>query len=101
MDGVTDEDTIFKAVMDSKAQHENAVANNGDNDIDNNTLIELPPSPHEALQAKITIEKYIETIDEPYARKLESILADFARSTRLTETQKMKVSLLTDYFAHK
>ena len=100
MDEVTDED-IFKAVMDSKAQHENAVANNGDNDIDNNTLIELPPSPHEALQAKITIEKYIETIDEPYAHKLESILADFASSTWLTETQKMKVSLLTDYFACK
>ena len=35
---------IFKAVMDSKAQRENAAANNGDNaDIDDDTLIE-PPS---------------------------------------------------------
>ena len=101
MDGATDEE-IYKAVMDSKAQRENAAANNvGDNDIDDDAPIETPPSRHEALQAKITIEKYIETIDEPYARKLESILADFARSTRLIEAQKMKVSLLTDYFARK
>ena len=37
MDGATEED-IFKAVMDSKAQRQNAAANNGDNDIDNNAL---------------------------------------------------------------
>ena len=74
MDGVTDEDTIFKAVMDSKAQHENVAANNGNNNIDDDALIEPPPSCHEALWAKITIEKYIETIDEPYACKLESII---------------------------
>ena len=64
------------------------MANNGDNDIDDDALIEPPLSCHEALQAKITIEKYIETIDEPYARKLGSILADFACSTQLTETKK-------------
>ena len=67
----------------------------------NNAPIELPPSCHQALQAKATIEKYIEASDEPYARKLESILADFARSTWLIEAQKMKVSLFTDYFAQK
>ena len=99
LDGAMDEE-IFKAVMDSKAQHENMAANNGNNDIDDDALIEPPPSHHEALQAKIIIEKYIETIDEPYARKSESILADFACSTQLTD-QKMKVSLLTDYFACK
>ena len=88
---------------DDKAQRENAAANNGDNNIDNDALIawEPPPSCHEALQAKSTIEKYIVTIGEPYACKLESILVDFAHSTWLNETQKMKVSLLTDYFARK
>lgn len=100
MDGATDEE-IFKAVMDSKAQRENMATNNGDNDIDDDSPIAPPPSRHEALQAKITIEKYISTIDEPYARKLEGILADFARSTRLIEAQKMKSSMLTDYFARK
>jgi hypothetical protein len=100
MNGATDEE-IYEAVMDSKAQRENAATNNGDNDIDNDVPIVPPPSRHEALQAKITIEKYISTIDEPYARKLKGILADFARSTRLIEAQKMKVSLLTDYFARK
>lgn len=101
MDGATD-DEIYNAVMASKAQRENAAANMvGDNDVDDDTTMEPPPSRHEALQAKIIIEKYIQAIDEPYARKLESILADFARSTRLKETQKMKVSRLTDYFARK
>ena len=70
---------------------ENAAANNGDNDIDDDTLIEPPLSCHEALQAKITIEKYIETINEPYTWKLGSILfVDFACSTQLTETKKWK-----------
>ena len=78
MDDVTDEE-IYQAVMDSRAAHENAAAN----DVDDDTPIEAPPSLHEALQAKITIEKYIETIDKPYARKLESLLADFTCSTRL------------------
>jgi hypothetical protein len=101
MDKVTDEE-IYKAVMDSKAERENAAANDiGDDDVDDNAPIELPPSRHEALQAKIVIEKYVETIDEPYTCKLESILADFARSTRLIETQNKKVSLLTDYFTRK
>ena len=101
IDETTDEE-IWKAVLDSKVQRENADANNvGDNDVDDDAPIELPPSRHEALQAKITIEKYIAVIDEPYARKLESILAEFARSTRLIDTQEMKVSLVTDYFARK
>ena len=92
MDGATDEE-IYKdqAVIDSKAQRENEPE--AANDIG-------PPSRHdsEALQAKIIIENYIATIDEPYALKLESILADFARSTWLIKVQNMKVSLLTDYF---
>ena len=88
---------------DDKAQRENAAANNGDNNIDDDALIawDPPPSHHEALQAKSTIKKYIEIISELYAHKLESILADFAHSTWLNETQKMNVSLLTDYFARK
>ena len=101
MDGATEEE-IYQAVIDFKIERENAATNNvGDNDVDDDAPIELPPSRHEALQAKIAIEKYISTMDEPYARKLESILAEFAYSTRLVETQKMKVSLLTDYFARK
>ena len=63
---------LWWILMDSRAQRENVAANNGDNDIDDDTLIEPPMSHHEALWAKITIEKYIETIDEPYACKLES-----------------------------
>ena len=48
-----------------------------------------------ALQAKAIIEKYyIETIDEPYARKLENILADFARSTWLVDAQNTKYHCL-------
>ena len=101
MNEATDEE-IYRAVIDSKVQRENAAANNiGDNDVDDDAPIELPPSRHEALQAKTTIEKYVAAMDEPYARKLESILADFARSTRLIEAKKMKVSVLTDYFARK
>ena len=98
LDNVSD----YKDGLDSKVQRENAAANNiSDNDVDDDAPIELPPSRHQALQAKATIEKYIAASDEPYARKLESVLADFARSTRLIEAQKMKVSLLTDYFARK
>ena len=56
---------------------------------------------NESGYAKSTIEKYVAALDEPYARNLESILADFARSTRLIEAKKLKVLVLTDYFACK
>ena len=69
------------------------------NMIDEERVVEVLDN--ESDYAKSTIEKYVAAMDEPYARKLESILADFARSTRLIEAQKMKVSVLTDYFAHK
>ena len=104
-DEATDKEIYHdQAVMDSKEQHENAAANsNNDTDDDSDTPLKPPLSCHEALQAKITIEKYIETIDEPYAHKLERILVDFACSTQLIdlESQKMKASLLTDYFTFK
>ena len=59
MNEATDEE-IYRAVIDSKVQRENAAANNiGDNDVDDDAPIELPPSRHEALQAKTTIEKYV------------------------------------------
>ena len=67
-------------------------------DADDDAPTEPPPARHEALQAKIIIEKYIEAIDEPYACKLENILADFARSTWLVEAQNMKgIESITTY----
>ena len=91
------DEEIYQAVIDSKAQHE-AANDIGDNDVDDDTPI---AAGDEALQAKIIIEKYAATINEPNAHKLDSILADFARSTWPIKVQNMKVSLVTDYFACK
>jgi len=53
---------VLGILLTRSAQNRDKV---GDNDVDDNAPMEPPPSRHEAFQAKITIEKYIQAIDEP------------------------------------
>ncbi|KAF8232564.1 hypothetical protein L208DRAFT_1561903 [Tricholoma matsutake] len=46
------------------------------------------------------ISKYIDTLDDPVARKLEGVLASFRCQMRLEMSHSMKSTHLTDYFHH-
>ncbi|KAF9060623.1 hypothetical protein BDP27DRAFT_1185037, partial [Rhodocollybia butyracea] len=94
----TDKD-IYKAVMDSPDAVENGEINGGDDDVDDDASITtLCPTRCKALQAATTLQKFIEDMDEPYAQKLEAILASFGRTTCLEETCAMKDTSITDFF---
>lgn len=69
---VTDED-IFNAVMEARREEGH---HDGD-DIDTDTLVEPTPTREEALQAALTIIRYIKDKDGAYFRELEASLALF------------------------
>ncbi|KAN0141339.1 hypothetical protein V8E53_001095 [Lactarius tabidus] len=78
---VTDED-IFNAVMEARREEEGR--HDDDTDTDTDTLVEPRPTRAEALQAALTIIRYIKDEDGAYFRELESMLALF-----VSELEKM------------
>jgi hypothetical protein len=99
LDDVTEEE-IYDAVMGSRMLSES-----GDDISDSDTLQinsesdEDCPTQKEALQAALILEKYVQHINDPFARNLEGMLGLFGRQTRLTEFQNMRPTLVTDYFS--
>jgi len=94
MDESTDEE-IFQAVMDTKG------LGGHDGSDEDDFSADIRPSRTEALCAARTLQKYIQDINDPFARKLETILASFGHQTCLAESQAMKPTVLTDYFVRK
>jgi len=72
---------------------------NGGDNVDEDS-IEAKPTRKDALTAAFTLQKYVADINEPFAHKLEGILASFGRQTRLEEVCAMGASYIIDYFAH-
>ena len=52
----------------------------------------------EVLKAVLTINKYIDGLDDPFSRKIEGLLRSFNRQLRLHETKTMKNTVLTNCF---
>lgn len=76
---VTDED-IFNAVMEARREE----GHHDDDDIDTDTLVEPTPTREEALEAALTVIRYIKDKDGAYYRELEASLALF-----VSELEKM------------
>ena len=92
---------IYQVVMDAIEACENIDINGGD-DIeleDVPTDLDLHPNHHEVLKAVSTIQRYIEGLNDPIARKMEGLLASFNMKIRLDGTRHMKNTLLTDFFS--
>ena len=70
---------------------------NGTDDDDGDILPR--PSRMEALQAITTVQTYISMMNNPFARKLERLLASFGRQTRLEEMRSLWDTEITAYFA--
>jgi len=70
---------------------------NGGDELDNAGDVDKPTW-KETLAAISTIQKYVADINEPFARKLESILIGFGRQTRLDEARSLTDTSITDYF---
>ena len=79
-------------------QHGEKNAGDGvDDDLDESPVVK--PSRREALAAVSTLSKYIADLDEPFARKLEVVLAGFGYQTRLDAFNSLQSTILTDFFA--
>lgn len=89
------EEDICKAVMERRA------AEHAGDGMDDNSdeRPEVRPSRREALAAASTLSKYVADLDEPFARKLEVILASLGRRTRLEASNSLRTTTLTDFFA--
>jgi hypothetical protein len=73
---VTDE-KIYQVVLERhKAEQQREINEGGDSD-NNSKSMEKKPSCHKALSAALTIQKYVANLDEPFAHKLEGLLASF------------------------
>ena len=95
----TTDEEIFQAVMDAKKVHEESTHDKGDNDIeDDSPSYIIRPTRNEVLQAALVVKKYIEELNNPFARKLEGIINSSGRQTRLIEAQALKPTVVTDYF---
>jgi DDE superfamily endonuclease len=94
MEETTDEE-ICQAVLDAhKAQEESLIAGGDDND----DTAETCPTRQEVLQAVWVINRYIDSLNDPVSRKLDTTLASFRRQMRLEASHSMVPTCLTDYF---
>ncbi|KAF5357639.1 hypothetical protein D9758_007503 [Tetrapyrgos nigripes] len=89
---------ICIAVQEAQEARENSEINGGDDDADDDAPLEDRPSRREAMEAVSVLQRYTHEIDEPFARKLEVILASFGRQTRLEATHAMHDTQITQFF---
>jgi hypothetical protein len=97
VDEVTDEE-ICRAVLDAQEAREEAAKNGGDDGLDDEATLEPYPTRCEVRKAASVINRYIDHVHDPVARKLEAVLASFGRQMRLEESHNKVDTLLTDYF---
>jgi hypothetical protein len=91
----TSDEEIFKAVMECRAAQDDAP---GGDDVDDKSPCEPCPSRREALQALLLINRYVQTLDDPIARKVEAALSSLARQTRYEAENEKKDTKITDFF---
>ena len=89
----------FTFINAKKVREAAATAGTGDHDVDDDAVVDAGPSRKEALQASITLKKYVQGLDDSFARKLEGMLTSFGHQTRFVESRNLKPTLVTDYFS--
>ncbi|KAF8194792.1 hypothetical protein K438DRAFT_1761087 [Mycena galopus ATCC 62051] len=92
---------IFDAVVASHNAQNASDAAGGDDDQDDDAELVNRPTRREALNVAATVQNFISTIGDDYARKLDSLLATFGRQTQLEATNAMVESSITDFFAKR
>jgi hypothetical protein len=100
MDESTDEE-IYQVIMDAVDAHEN-IDNNGNDgdDVDcNDGPVEACPTIHKVWQAAVVLSRYIDELDDPIARKPETILGSFNHQLCLDQAKSMQDTVLTDFFS--
>lgn len=95
---ISDEE-LFRTVMEAREMQEMSGIT-GSDDIDDSSPVKPQPTHVEALRAISLITDYIDSVNDPIARKLEAVLGSFSRQICLEQSKAMKETLITDYFHH-
>ncbi|KAF8218560.1 hypothetical protein L208DRAFT_1350238, partial [Tricholoma matsutake] len=77
--GEISNEEIFQSIMDM-CKAEQMMEMNGGNDV-NDDVVNKKPTRKDALTATFTLRSYIADMNDPFACKLESILASFGQQT--------------------
>jgi hypothetical protein len=93
----TSDKEIFDAVMECRKARENAPITGGD-DVDDTSPCEPLPSRCEVLHAALLINRYVQNIDDPLARRVEAVLGSLGRQTRYEAQHDTVDSKITDFF---
>ena len=91
----TSDREIYQAVIDA-IEARDAMDINGRDEL--NVVVEPVPTRRELLKVVSTIRKYIDGSNNSLARKIDALLGSFTRQLRFEETQRMKDSVITDFF---
>ncbi|KAF8273680.1 hypothetical protein EI94DRAFT_1472937, partial [Lactarius quietus] len=86
-----------QCVMDAIEARENVEKNDGD-DVDEDGPVKPCPGRCEALKAISTITQYVSGLDNPIARKIESLLGLLIRLIRKDEARSMRKHSLDRFF---
>lgn len=92
----SDED-IYQAVMDAIEAQENVEKNGGD-DMDEDGPVKPRPGCGEVHKAISTIMEYVSDLDNPLARKIETLLGSLIGFIRKDEARSLRNTVLTDFF---
>jgi len=88
---------IYHAVMDAMGACETMDKNGGD-DVDEDGPVKPCPNWQDVLIAVSTIIQYVANINDPLARKVESLLGSLTRLLCIDESRSMRDTVLTDFF---
>ncbi|KAI5980760.1 hypothetical protein EDD15DRAFT_2134420, partial [Pisolithus albus] len=88
---------IYSAVMEAKKLREESDAAGSCDDVDAGP-IEPVPTRNEALQAAHLLQRYTGSLNDPFARNLESMLGAFGRRTRTKGLLNTTDTKITSYF---
>jgi hypothetical protein len=94
----TDED-IYNSVKKSIKSCDQAESNGGDNNSEDDAIIEPSPSHHDALMAASVLTSFTCNLNDPLAHRLEDIPASFKCQVHLQEMQSKHATRITDYFS--
>jgi hypothetical protein len=97
MEAMTDEEICQTVLAAHKAQEEGPISG-GDDDVEDDTLVEPCPTYHEMFRAASIMNKFAGHVDDPDARKFEAALASFTRTMRSKRSQTLTTTHITDYF---
>jgi hypothetical protein len=88
--------SLPSSIEKRREAEDNLDINGGDDDEE---PVSSKPSPSDVRKAVTTITDFLIELDDPHARRLESLLQGLKRDLRLTETRSLKTTRVTDYFS--